>query len=78
MLLPHPGHGGSNAEHVHVADAGSSAQPGATATAGQAEPNLVSPPAPSPASHHGVGDARSPWTWLAGAGLAAMMVLMLL
>lgn len=78
MLLPHPGHGGSNAEHVHVADAGSSAQPGSTATAEQAEPNHASPPVPPPASHHGVGDARSPWTWLAGAGMAAMMVLMLL
>lgn len=78
MMLPHPGHGGSNEGHVHAADSGHSAQPAETVTAEQVTPAVGKNPAPASVSHHGVAGARSPWTWLAGAGMAAMMVLMLL
>lgn len=78
MMLPHPGHDSSKEGHVHVADSGHSAQPAGTMTPEQAAPAVVNTSPPPSASHHGVGGARSPWTWLAGAAMAAMMVLMLL
>lgn len=79
MCLPHQDHHqGIDKEHEHAAAPEVSPQtdePGADdLSKTDADSNLAS----TITSHHGLIDPQSPWTWLAGAGMAAMMALMML
>lgn len=79
MCLPHPGHDGSDRGHAHAAEPASNAPEGkAGMEADRPDSEAEKSAASAFAAHHGLVDPRSPWIWLAGGGMALMMVLMVL
>lgn len=79
-MMPHAGHGNSGQGHGQAAvERKSDATETSTGEASDrpdagGEKSALS----TLATHHGLVDPHSPWTWLAGGGMALMMLIMLL
>lgn len=79
MFLPHPGHGaGHQGQPPSEVSETSPQRAQTTGDVDQGPPKPENHPSTPNIHHHSPPDFSSPWTWLTGAGMAAMMLLMVL